>query len=63
MTSFARIPVTLAVFAAMTMLLSGCIAFDAASTVVDAGTSVVSASGDIVTAPFDGSDFDSKKSK
>jgi hypothetical protein len=63
MTSFARIPVTLAVFAAMTMLLSGCIAFDAASTVVDAGTSVVSAAGDIVTSPFDAGEPDSKKSK
>jgi hypothetical protein len=63
MTCFARIPVTLAVFAAMTMLLSGCIAFDAASTFVDAGTSVVSATGDIVTSPFDGSESNSTKSK
>jgi hypothetical protein len=61
MTSFTRIPVTLAVFAAMTMLLSGCIAFDAASRAVDGVTSVVSASGEIVSSTFDGSDFDGKK--
>lgn len=60
MASFTRIPVTLAVFAAMTMLLSGCIAFDAASSAIDAATSVVSATGEIVTSPFDGSNFDGK---
>jgi hypothetical protein len=53
-------PVTAAVFAAMTILLYGCMAYDAASTVVDAGTTVVSTSVDVVTAPF-GSDESSDK--
>jgi hypothetical protein len=61
MDSFTRVPVTLAAIAAMTIFLSGCIAVDAASTVVDAGTSVVSTAGDIVTSPFDGDDSDSAK--
>ena len=52
-------PVTASVFAALTTLLSGCIAYDAASTVVHTGASVISTTGDIVTAPFDGDD-DSK---
>ena len=64
MTYFVRVPVTAAVFAALAFVLSGCIAYDAASTVVDAGTSVVSTTvdvaGDVVTSPFDGSDGDSK---
>jgi hypothetical protein len=53
-------PVTASVFAALTTLLSGCIAYDAAGTVVDTGVSVVSTTGDIVTSPFDGSDDDAK---
>ena len=61
MDSFTRVPVTLAAIAAMTVFLSGCIAVDAATTVVDAGTSVVSTAGDIVTSPFDSDDSDSKK--
>ncbi|HEY4077463.1 MAG TPA: hypothetical protein VGM26_11095 [Rhizomicrobium sp.] len=60
MDSFTRVPVTTAVFCAAAVLLSGCIAYDAASTVVDVGTSVVSTTagvaGDIVTSPFDGDD-------
>ena len=55
-----RIPVTAAVFAAMAVLLSGCMAYDAVSTVasvggsvVRTGASVVSTTGDIVTSPFD----------
>ena len=52
-------PVTASVFAALTMLLSGCIAYDAARTGVDTGASVISTAGDIVTSPFDSSD-DSK---
>jgi hypothetical protein len=55
-----RAPVTAAVFAGMAVLLSGCLAYDAASTVVDAGgavvgagTSTVGAVGDVVTSPFD----------
>ena len=62
-----RVPVTAAVFAAMAVLLSGCIAYDAASTVVSAGSTVVGAGasavgavGDVVTSPFDSDD---KKSK
>jgi hypothetical protein len=67
MNSFTRVPVTAAVFAVLTILLSGCIAYDAASVVVDAGstvvgagTSVVSGAGDIVTSPFDSDDTNKK---
>ncbi len=62
MAYFMRIPVTVAVFAAMAVLLSGCIAYDAASTVVGAAGSVAGAAGDVVTSPFDG-DSDKKKYK
>jgi archaellin len=66
MNSFTRVPVTAAVFAGMAILLSGCIAYDAASAVVDAGTTVVGTTvdvaGDIVTSPFDGDNSDKKKS-
>ena len=55
MHSVTSTPVTVAVFAAMTILLYGCMAYDAASTVVGAGTTVVSTSVDVATAPF-GSD-------
>jgi len=62
-----RVPVTAAVFAAMAILLSGCIAYDAASTVVSAGSTVVSTGasavgtvGDVVTSPFDGDDSKKK---
>ena len=48
-------PVTATVFAAMTILLYGCMAYHAASTVVDAGATVVSTSTDVIKAPF-GSD-------
>ena len=54
-------PVTATVFAAMTILLYGCMAYHAASTVVDAGATVVSTSADVVTAPFGSDDEDSKK--
>ena len=67
MNSFTRVPVTAAVFAAVTILLSGCIAYDAASTVVGVGStvvgtgvSVVRGAGDIVTSPFDGDDSKKK---
>jgi hypothetical protein len=60
MDSIIRVPVTAAVFAAMAVLLSGCIAYDAASTVVSAGSSVVRTGasvvggvGDVVMSPFD----------
>ena len=60
-----RVPVTAAVFAAMAVLLSGCMAYDAVSTVasvgssvVRTGASVVSTTGDIVTSPFDSEDAD-----
>ena len=58
MNSVRSVPVTAAIFAALTILLSGCIVYDAAGTVVDAGTSVVGAAGDIVTSPFGGDDSD-----
>ena len=60
MKSIASAPLTASVFAALTTLLSGCIAYDAASTVVDTGASVISTTSDIVTSPFD-SDNDSNK--
>jgi hypothetical protein len=60
MNSVTGVPVTAAVFAALTILLSGCIAYDAASTVVDTGTSAVSIAGDVVTSPFDGDDSGKK---
>ena len=41
MTSFEQVPVTAAVFSVVTILLSGCIAYDATRTVVDTGTTVV----------------------
>jgi hypothetical protein len=60
MESCVRTPVTAAVFAGMTVLLSGCIAYDAASTVVHVGATAVSTTadvaGDIATAPFDHGD-------
>lgn len=56
-------PVTIAVFAAMTVLLYGCMAYDAASTVVDAGTTVVSTTADVATAPFGGDKSEEKASK
>lgn len=56
-----RISATILLFAALSPLLSGCLAYDAASTVVDAGATVVGAGasavgtvGDVVTSPFDG---------
>jgi hypothetical protein len=63
MDSEIRIPVTAAVFAVMAVLLSGCMAYDAVSTVASVGGSVVrtgvsaaGTAGDIVTSPFDSSD-------
>jgi hypothetical protein len=63
MNRFTRIPVTAGVFALLAVLLSGCLAYDAASTVVDAGSAVVGAgvsvagaAGDVVTSPFDKDD-------
>jgi hypothetical protein len=65
MNSFTRVSVTVAVFAGMAILLSGCIAYDAASTVVSVGATVVTTTadvaGDIVTAPFGGDDTPKKK--
>jgi hypothetical protein len=70
MDSSVRIPVTAAVFTVATIILSGCIAYDAASTVVGAGTtalgtgiSVVSSTGRLVLSPVTGSDDDKDKSK
>ena len=57
MVSIIRVPVTAAVFAAMSAILSGCIAYDAASTVVSVGATAVSTTatvaGAVVTAPFE----------
>ena len=66
-----RIPVTAVVFSAAAILLSGCIAYDAASTVVGAGTtavgtgiSVVSGTGRLVLSPVTGGEDEEKdKSK
>ena len=69
MDSSIRIPVTAAVFTVATIILSGCIAYDAASTVVGAGTSVVgtgisvvSDTGRLVLSPLE-SGKDEEKSK
>lgn len=68
MDSEIRIPVTATVFAALAVLLSGCMAYDAVSTVasvggsvVRTGVSVVSTTGDIVTSPFDSAEPESKR--
>jgi hypothetical protein len=65
MASFNQVPVTAAVFSVVTILLSGCIAYDATRTVVDAGTtmvgtgiSVVSDTGSLVLSPVGHSDSD-----
>ena len=69
MNSAARIPVTAMVFTAATLLLSGCIAYDAARTTVDAGSvvvgigvGVISTTADVAAAPF-GHGEDKDKSK
>ena len=54
-------PLTAAAFAAMTILLCGCMAYDAAHAVVGAGTTVVSTTADVVTAPFGNGDSDKGK--
>jgi len=56
-------PVTAAAFAAMTVLLYGCMAYDAAHAVVGAGVTVVSTTADVVTAPFGSGDSGDKNSK
>jgi hypothetical protein len=64
MNFFTCVPVTAAVFVALALPLSGCIAYDAASAVVGVGTTVVSTTvdvaGDIVTAPFGSGDSKKK---
>ena len=55
-------PVTATIFAVMTILLYGCMAYDAASTVVGAGTAVVSTTADVVTAPFGSDEPEDQKS-
>jgi hypothetical protein len=69
MDSETRVPVTAAVFAVATIFLSGCIAYDAASTVVGAGTAVagagigvVSSTGSLVLSPLESGE-DKEKSK
>jgi hypothetical protein len=59
MASFEHVPVTAAVFSVVTILLSGCIAYDATRTAVDAGTTVVgtgislvSSTGTLVLSPL-----------
>lgn len=63
MDSRVRLPVTAMVFTAATILLSGCLAYDAVSTTVDAGTTVVgsgvslvTSTGSLVLSPIAGSD-------
>jgi archaellin len=63
MASFEQVPVTAAVFSVVTILLSGCIAYDATRTVVDSGTtivgtgiSLVSSTGTLVLSPLQQSD-------
>ena len=59
MASFEQVPVTAAVFSVVTILLSGCIAYDATRTMVDTGTTVVgtgislvSSTGTLVLSPL-----------
>ena len=59
MASFDQVPVTAAVFTAATLLLSGCIAYDAARTVADSGVTVagtgislVSSTGTLMISPL-----------
>ena len=68
MDSSIRVPVTAAVFTAATLLLSGCIAYDAArtavgagATVAGAGISLVSTTGSLVISPLKSSDEDKAK--
>ena len=63
MTSFEQVPVTAAVFSVVTILLSGCIAYDATRTVVDTSTTVVgtgislvSSTGTLMLSPMSHSD-------
>ena len=63
MASFDQVPVTAAVFSVVTILLSGCIAYDATRTVMDTGTTVVgtgislvSSTGTLVLSPLGQSD-------
>ncbi len=44
----------------LALSLSGCVAYTVASTVVGAAGTAVSVTGDIITAPFGGSDDDDK---
>ncbi|HKQ45670.1 MAG TPA: hypothetical protein VJS47_09775 [Rhizomicrobium sp.] len=63
MNSVTSAPTTAAIFAVLTALLSSCMAYDAASTMVDTGASVISTTGDIVTAPFGSDESGEKPSK
>ncbi len=63
MASFEQVPVTAAVFSVVTILLSGCIAYDATRTMVDTSTTVVgtgislvSSTGTLVLSPLNQSD-------
>jgi hypothetical protein len=47
MHSVASVPVTAAVFAALTLLLSGCIAYDAVGRMADTRTILVSPQGEL----------------
>jgi len=47
MHSVTSVPVTAAIFAALTLLLSGCIAYDALGRMADSRTILVSATGDL----------------
>jgi hypothetical protein len=62
-----RAPVTAALFAVLVLPLSGCMAYDAASTVVSAGTSVVTTAvevpGDAIGAVIGDSDNDKKRDR
>ena len=67
MASFEQVPVTAAVFSVVTILLSGCIAYDATRTVVDTSTTVVgtsislvSSTGTLMLSPLDQSAGKSK---
>ena len=60
MHSITGAPFTAAVLSTLTMLVSGCVAYDAARTVAGTGVAVISATGDIVTVPFEGDGSEKK---
>jgi len=55
-----RTSVTILLFAGLSVFLSGCLAYDAAATVVGAGASAVGTVGEVAASPFEGGDAKSR---